>query len=71
MMIVPHDDPFLSVEQARRSVAAIPSAVLAEVDARGHVAPLFAHADELAAAIEDFWADPRRSSASDPHTPAV
>jgi pimeloyl-ACP methyl ester carboxylesterase len=60
VMIVPTNDPVVPVDQIRTAVAQMPTAVAVTVDGEGHVAPLFAQADELAAIIIEFWDDPAR-----------
>lgn len=58
MMIVPTDDPNLPVAQIRAAARMHPHAVAVEIPAEGHVAPLMAHADELARLTVEFWRDP-------------
>ena len=58
LMVVPTADPMLPAEQIHQTVAEMPCAAAVEIDAEGHVAPIMANADELAAIITRFWQDP-------------
>jgi pimeloyl-ACP methyl ester carboxylesterase len=61
LMVTPRNDPMLSVEQARSAAGRMPRASTVEIAGQGHVAPILASADELAALITAFWADPATS----------
>lgn len=58
VLIVPSRDQMLPVDQICAAATQMPSAVAIEVEGEGHVAPLIAQADALAAMIKAFWTDP-------------
>lgn len=58
MMIAPTHDPMLSVAQVRAAAAKLPHAVVVEVPAEGHVAPIIAQAERLSQIVTDFWRHP-------------
>lgn len=60
LMAVPTDDAMLAVGQIRAAVRQMPCAAAVEVEAEGHVAPIIANAEQLAALLKSFWRDPRR-----------
>jgi pimeloyl-ACP methyl ester carboxylesterase len=59
LMAVPTDDAMLPAGQIRAAVRQMPCAAAVEVEAEGHVAPIIANAEQLAALLKAFWRDPR------------
>ena len=57
MMMAPHNDPLMTVEQMHAAVARMPHATAVDLAAGGHVAPILANAEELANLIREFWKD--------------
>lgn len=55
LMVAPKRDPLLTVAQVQTAVAQMPDAAMVVLDTEGHVAPILTHADDLAAAMIDFW----------------
>jgi pimeloyl-ACP methyl ester carboxylesterase len=59
LMMVPTHDAMLPVGQIHTAVSQMLCATAYEVKAEGHVAPIIASAEELAALLKAFWCNPR------------
>jgi pimeloyl-ACP methyl ester carboxylesterase len=59
VMMVATADPIVPVTEIHDAVAHMPAARAVEVRGGGHVAPIMAHAEELAEVIRAFWRDPQ------------